>query len=590
MGGASIKLLVKGFGKYKAQLVVLMWLGLISGFVESIGIAALVPLFTRLAGDGISNDVMSRVIGVFLSWFGQGFGFKALLIFIALAFILKSVILVVSNYISAKISTDYERETRNVLFAKTLQATWPRLIQQRAGHLETLLITDVSMSSSLFALSSAIVMSVASLVAYTAIAFSISPTITLISLALGGVIFLALKPLLYKIRELSGRVAETNSDMIHHVSENIAGAKTIKSSSVEERVIRKAMSRFKSLRDIRLRVHLLKVASSTFMEPISIIFVITVFAFLYQTGRFEIGVFAVSMYLIHRIFQHTHGVQEILSKVNERMPYLQRAIDFREGMDSCQEALLGTKPFKFQNCVRLHDVGFVYPGHSKEVLSNFNLEIRHGEMLGIIGESGSGKTTIVDLLLRLFDPVSGKIFVDDVNISEVDLKEWRNNIGYVSQDIFIINDTIRNNIRFYSEEISEESISRAAKQAFIYDFIMAQEKKMDTLVGERGVLLSGGEKQRIALARILARNPQILILDEATSALDNKSELMIQKAIESLKGRITVLVIAHRLSTILNCDRVVFLGEGRVKEEDVPSSLLADKDSHFYKLYNIRDL
>ncbi len=210
-------------------------------------------------------------------------------------------------------------------------------------------------------------------------------------------------------------------------------------------------------------------------------------------------------------------------------------------------------------------------------------------MVGLVGSSGTGKTTMVDLLLRLLKPQEGKMLLDGEDISEIKLSQWRKSIGYVPQDPFLLNDTIENNIKFYNKDLRQEDIIKAAKMANIYDFIESQPQKMDTAVGERGVNLSGGQKQRIVLARILAKKPQLLILDEATSSLDNESEIIIQKSVEKLKGKITVLAIAHRLSTILNFDKVFIMGNGRIIESGNPRELLEKQNSHFFKIYNLKN-
>ena len=208
-------------------------------------------------------------------------------------------------------------------------------------------------------------------------------------------------------------------------------------------------------------------------------------------------------------------------------------------------------------------------------------------MVGLIGPSGAGKTTIVDLLLRLFRPNSGELLIDGANIDELDKKSWHKNIGYVSQDIFLLNDTIENNIRFYNNALNHKDIVEATRSANIYDFIETLPDKFQTLVGERGIQLSGGQRQRIVLARILARKPSILVLDEATSALDNESEHKIQEAIKGLRGKLTILIVAHRLSTVMHEDKIAVLKDGIIAEEGGPQELLNNSQSYFYKNYNI---
>ena len=253
-----------------------------------------------------------------------------------------------------------------------------------------------------------------------------------------------------------------------------------------------------------------------------------------------------------------------------------------------EEKQAGKLPFVFDRIVCLRGVSFAYANKKEEVLSGLRFCIKKGELVGLVGPSGSGKTTIVDLLLRLFEPTSGAIFFDEINAGEIKLDSLRRNIGYVSQDMYLANDTVEKNIKFYEDSISDEDMIRAAHMAHVHDVIESLPRGYQTIIGERGVMLSAGQRQRIVIARILARKPQLLILDEATSALDNESELEIQKAIESLKRKITVLVIAHRLETVLSCDNLLVLDKGKILEEGKPQDLLAKEDSYFFKMYNIR--
>jgi len=276
-----------------------------------------------------------------------------------------------------------------------------------------------------------------------------------------------------------------------------------------------------------------------------------------------------------------------LHVTSEIVPFLKSALDHSEQAEKNKEPKGGSASFDFEDKLEFKNVNFSY-NKENTVLSNVNFSIKKGEMVGLIGPSGAGKTTIVDLILRLFEPASGEIILDNKDISDINMKDWRKNIGYISQDIFLMNDTIANNIKFYDNSITNKEMEKAAKMANIYNFIDSSPGKFSTIVGERGLALSGGQRQRIIIARILARQPKFLILDEATSALDNESEVQVQKVIENLKNKITVLVIAHRLSTVANSDKIIILKNGKIIEEGVPSKMLNNQDSYFYKMHNLR--
>ena len=227
----------------------------------------------------------------------------------------------------------------------------------------------------------------------------------------------------------------------------------------------------------------------------------------------------------------------------------------------------------FTSDIKLDNILFSHKGRSKTI-KDISITFKKGETTAIVGPSGAGKTTIVDLLLRLFDPDTGEIKIDGVNLKEYKLSSWLSRIGLVSQDTFIFHDSVRNNITFGPGRYSDEEIIQAAKSANADNFILEFPDGYDTIVGEKGMKLSGGQKQRIAIARAVIRKPEILILDEATSALDNISEALVQEAIEKISTERTVIVVAHRLSTIINADKIVVLKDGQVMEQGTHKELM----------------
>jgi len=225
----------------------------------------------------------------------------------------------------------------------------------------------------------------------------------------------------------------------------------------------------------------------------------------------------------------------------------------------------------FNRDIRLDNVSFQYPSAAAPVLEHFCLTIGRNESLGIAGPSGSGKSTLVDLILGLHSPQSGTIYIDDVPVDQTNMASWRQIIGYVPQDIYLIDDTVAANIAFgvNPAEVNLDALRKAAEGAQILDFVQLQlPQGFQTLVGERGTRLSGGQRQRIGLARALYHRPQILILDEATSALDHQTELAVMQTIKRLQGTLTIISIAHRLSTLESCDRIITLGKGRILSPD----------------------
>lgn len=231
--------------------------------------------------------------------------------------------------------------------------------------------------------------------------------------------------------------------------------------------------------------------------------------------------------------------------------------------------------------IECRHVAFHYPGHEEMVLEDLNIEVKPGTKLAIVGPSGAGKTTLVNLLARFYDVTDGAILVDGHDIRDLTIQSLRNQIGMVQQDVYLFNATVRDNIAYGKPDASEEEILAAAKMAGAYDFIMNLPEGFDAMVGERGVLLSGGQKQRLSIARVFLKNPPILILDEATSSLDNESERLIQSSLKKLAEGRTSITIAHRLSTIKDADQILVLTERGIEEQGTHASLMAQEGIYF---------
>lgn len=281
---------------------------------------------------------------------------------------------------------------------------------------------------------------------------------------------------------------------------------------------------------------------------------------------------------IRRIVEFAEQFQRGMTGIERFIEIMDTPIDIKDAEDAVDLKVAS-------GSIRFEDVSFEYPDDHNKVLHDFNLEVKAGENLAIVGSSGGGKTTVCNLIPRFYDVTEGHIDIDEQDISKATLKSLRQSIGIVQQDVYLFSGTIRDNIAYGRPDATEDEIKEAANMAGANEFISLLPKGMDTYIGERGVKLSGGQKQRISIARVFLKNPKILILDEATSALDNESELYVTKSLEKLaKGR-TTITIAHRLTTVQNADRIIVLGKDGILEEGTHDALLA-KEGTYYKLWN----
>jgi ABC-type multidrug transport system fused ATPase/permease subunit len=299
-----------------------------------------------------------------------------------------------------------------------------------------------------------------------------------------------------------------------------------------------------------------------------------------------IGLFGTFMLALYRLVPTASQAQSNLSAVVQSLPamtLLFNEITLEEGERQKRRAKGGGHPFSFKRSIQFQDITFQYPGAARETIQNLSLEIQKNTSVAIVGDSGSGKTTIANLLALLYYPDKGKILLDGVDISELDSDDYLKSLGYIGQETFIYHDTIKENIRFGLDS-SDDDVITAARRADAHNFIIHTDQGYETVIGDQGMKLSGGQRQRIAIARIILRNPEILLLDEATSSLDNISEKRIIDAIQQLSEEMTVITIAHRLSTIKNADVIYVLREGRIVESGSHDQLMEIR-GEYYQLY-----
>ena len=289
------------------------------------------------------------------------------------------------------------------------------------------------------------------------------------------------------------------------------------------------------------------------------------------------------------------GIQDDWQRTMEKIGSLEMVVNEFEVLEKNRSVSGDVQLDTLSRGIRLRDIHFQYDDKTEPVLKGVDLDLPVNRMIAVVGESGAGKSTLIDTLTLLLRPQKGEIEIDGINSEKIDVQSWRSQIGYVSQETVVFDDTIANNICMWkqdynSDEATRKEIEEAARRAYAHRFISELPDGYNTVVGDRGVRLSGGQRQRLFIARELFKKPSLLILDEATSSLDTESEMYIQKSIDSLKGSMTVVIIAHRLSTIKNADLIYVLDEGRILEQGSYEELVNDSGSRFSKMVAIQSL
>ena len=307
-------------------------------------------------------------------------------------------------------------------------------------------------------------------------------------------------------------------------------------------------------------------------------------------GEFELGGFCAFIAAVFSLYNPVRKFALFNNNFQQALGASSEIFKFMDSQDEVREKP-GAKPLApFSHSIRFEHVCFSYDGNggdSREILGDIDLEVKAGEVLAVVGSSGAGKTTLVHLIPRFFDVRSGRLLIDGCDVRDTTLASLRSQIGVVSQDTVLFNDTVRNNIAYGQPDVSQKMVEAAAKAALAHDFILGLPSGYDSVIGERGVRLSGGERQRLAIARALLKNAPILILDEATSALDSESESLVQSALQNLMSGRTVVVIAHRLSTVRRADRIVVLEHGAIADIGSHEDLMK-KLGTYRRLYDLQ--
>ena len=446
------------------------------------------------------------------------------------------------------------------------------------GNINTLIIETFYMISEIFR---AIICLV--------IALYVDWKLTLGVLVVAPVLMIAVRRYSKKLKNSGKEKQEAIGTLNSKLQETLSGIRVIKAFATERTEIRNFKKKSLELKKVELKTSRYNAKSSSISEAVNYIMIAILLLFggfrAIRGNHFTAGDFITIVGAIASMYTPIRRAITRYNSISVNIPSIGRVFEVMEKEPKVTNKENSVNFEEFKKEISFSNVEFSYLDSKEKILKGINLKVKKGETIALVGNSGGGKSTIVNLIPRFFDVTNGSLEIDGIDVRDYNVKSLRKKIGIVPQETFLFSGTLKSNIKYGKNDATDEEIIEAAKQANAHEFIEKLEKGYETEIGERGAKLSGGQKQRIAIARAILENPQILILDEATSALDNESEKLVQEALEKLMKGKTTFVIAHRLSTIENSDKIAVIQQGELKELGKHEELM-ELNGIYYGLYN----
>ena len=497
-----------------------------------------------------------------------------------------------ANYFMVPIRTGVLRDLRAQLYKKVVSLPIGFFTEERKGDVMSRMTNDVNeVEASIMSTLDMLFKDPIMILVYLITLFTISWQLTLFVLILLPIAGFLIGRIGRSLKRASTKGQEQNAEILTQIDETLGGLRVVKAFNAESKLTHRFLNLINATRATFNRIN----RRYYLAHPVSEFFGTALIAILLWFGgtlilgehsNIDAATFIYYLVIFYSIINPAKDLSKATYGIRRGMASLERIDKILNTESSIRNIESPKQLTEFQSVIRYENVSFSYQS-DRPVLQHIHLDIHKGQTIALVGQSGSGKTTMADLLPRFYDPIAGRITIDGVDIREVKTFDLRALMGNVNQEAILFNDTFYNNITFGVESATMEEVRKAARIANADDFIMATPDQYQTTIGDRGSRLSGGQRQRISIARAILKNPPILILDEATSALDTESEKLVQEALENLMKDRTTLVVAHRLSTIRNADLICVLHEGQIVEQGTHDELLA-KNGYYRRLIEMQ--
>ena len=497
---------------------------------------------------------------------------SAVCVALIVVFSAKNISLYIKNITLSIVQYRLIRDLRNKLYSHFHYLSLSYFNKNKSGELTAVLVNDIdNMRNSLSIMFQKLFVEPINIIILMSLLFIVSTKLALIALLIIPVSGIIIFGISHSIRRRSARSQAQLAGMTSMIAETIGSMRIVKAFATKGFEINRFAKETQKYYKLMLRRDRLRFVSS----PVSETFGATIAALLLWVGARDVLViesissedFLRFILLLFSLFQPLKNLTNVVNELQNGLASADRVFTIMDIKSDIQDVDNAVEVYDLKNTLSFENVSFSYGDEKDKVLNNINFQINKGEILALVGPSGAGKSTLVDLIPRFYDTLSGSIKIDGKDIKKLKINSLRSLMGIVTQETFLFDDSVKANIAYGVENISDDKIKDAAIAANAHEFIKELPDGYNTIIGERGVSLSGGQKQRIAIARAIVKNPPILILDEATSSLDSESEKHVQSAIENLMSERTVFVIAHRLSTVHNANKILVLENGQIVQE-----------------------
>ena len=590
---------LKIYRRYLGRRMYLIFaLTVATALAQGFGITLLLPLLRASQSGGSSAEDMGtaeQYLQAMLETMGIADSMVAILAFIAIVFVGKGALQFAKGGYQGYLQAQLLRELKTKLFDAYSGMDYRYYIRQNAGHFINVINQQVNQFFQSFTNFIGFTTQFVNAASYFGIAFAIAWRFALMAVGVGVVLLFLFKYLNAYVRRLSRKRSVEMSTLNKLLVQSLQAFKYVVSTGQTQQLREGVTESVNRLTDYIFRQKTAGAFTSALKEPVSVLLIVSLIAVQVAVFNDPIAPIFVALLLFHRGMQAVISLQSGWQGTMNKIGSVEMVDDEFEAVLNHQERSGRRAVDGLHEGIALRNVHFAYNEEDGDVLRDVTIDVPANETIALVGESGAGKSTLVDLLTLMLKPRTGTLTIDGVPHDEVDLASWRDQIGYVSQETVVFDDTVANNIHLWQGDVGEDSALRekvihAAERAHADHFIRDLPNGYQTVVGDRGVRLSGGQRQRLFVARELFKEPNLLLLDEATSDLDTASEQHIQDSIDALKGETTVVIIAHRLSTVKNADRVYVLDKGRVTEEGTYDELRMREDGEFREMVEMQSL